>query len=262
MAQEVGRPVEKQTEMLVTAAGPAQRDHPITCAADAHVSFLCVASVLFAGLLVAACSPVRQIRPLDKGESRVAVSAGGPITQVGKIYMPLPLLSVGYNYGLVERVDAEIGVHVTDMLYGIMKVDAGVNWRPLVPPLYSPGLIVSPKLFTMTDFSPGGWRLYPALGLTAYWDMKKYRYLYLGLDNWIEYHLTREDGNPQNNHWLIAPYIGTSLGNKVWQFQIEARVYTPNLSNLGRPIKNIGMGKYGVIGVFLGVSRSFGGGKK
>jgi hypothetical protein len=213
-------------------------------------------------LLTVACSPVRQIRPLDKGESRVSLSAGGPITQVGKIYIPLPLISLGYNYGLMENLDVEAGIHVTDMLYGVLKVDAGVNWRPLVPPLYSPGIIISPRLFGMTDFSPGSSRLYPELGLTGYWDFKKYRYAYIGIDNWIEYHTTRVDGNPQTNHWLIAPYAGVSLGNRLWQGQLEVMVYTPNLSNQGRPVKNIGFGKYGIIGVFLGVSRSFGGSRE
>jgi hypothetical protein len=268
MDEEMGRSVEKQAEMLVTISRGIRCDRQTKCAADAHFWFVFRARPLgflaacCACLLAAGCSTVRQIRPLDKGESRVSLSAGGPITQVGKIYMPLPLISAGYNYGIMEKLDAEIGVHITDMLYGIMKIDAGVNWRPMVPPLYSPGIIISPKIFGMTDFSAGGSRLYPDLGITAYWDLKKYRYLYIGIENWVEFQTKRLDGNPQLNHWLFAPYTGASMGNRLWQFQGEVMVYTPNLNNQGRPIKNIGLGKYGAIGVFLGVSRSFGGGRK
>ena len=184
---------------------------------------------------------------------------GGPITQVGKAYLPLPLISVGYNYGLLEKFDIEAGFHVLSAVYGIAHLDVGANWRPWAAAGFSPGFIMSPKLFVMTDFTPASLRLYPDIGLSAYWEIAKYRYWYLGLDNWIEYHQTRDDGNPQKEHWLVAPYAGVSLGNRLWQAQVEAKWYAPNLVNDGRAVKNIGVGKYGIIGVFLGVSRSFGG---
>jgi hypothetical protein len=212
-------------------------------------------------LLLFSCSTVRQIRPLAKGESSAALSVGGPLTQVGKIYIPLPLISVGYNYGLFEKLDIEAGFHVLSAVYGITQLDLGANWRPWAAAGYSPGLIVSPRLFVMTNFKPGSLRLYPDIGLTAYWQIAKYRYWYLGLDNWIEYHQVRDDGNEQKEHWLVAPYAGISLGSRLWQVQAEVKWYTPNLVNNTRAVKNIGIGRYGIIGVFLGVSRSFGGAK-
>lgn len=211
------------------------------------------------GLLIASCSTVRQIRPLNKGESSVALSVGGPITQVGKIYFPLPLISVGYNYGCIDKLDVEAGFHVLFAIYGILEADLGVNWRPWSAKVFRPGLILSPKLFVMTNFKPASLRLYPDIGCTAYWEMAKYRYAYLGLDNWIECHQVRDDGNIQKEHWLIAPYAGMSIGNRLWQVQIEAKWYTPNLINDSRAVKNIGIGRYGIVGVFLGVNRSFGG---
>jgi hypothetical protein len=232
---------------------------PITYGGIMRASIFSAAAVLFACLCLFSCSAVRQIRPLTKGESSVALSVGGPITQAGKIYIPLPLISVGYNYGLLEKLDLEAGFHVLSAVYGITQFDLGANLRPWAAAGFRPGLIVSPKVFVMTDWTPASLRLYPDIGLTAYWEMAKYRYWYLGIDNWIEYHQTRDDGNPQKEHWLIAPYAGISLGNSLWQFQLEAKWYTPNLVNNTRAVKNIGIGQYGVIGVFLGISRSFGG---
>lgn len=210
-------------------------------------------------LLLASCSSFRQVRPLEKGEWRVSLCAGGPFTRVGSLYVPLPLVSLGCNYGIAEKCDVEAGMNFLAMMYGIAHVDAGVNWRPLRPDRYVPGLIVSPRMFMMTDFSPGGLRIYPDLGCTAYWKLKQYRLVYLGLENFFELSTTREDGNRQQNNWLIAPYAGISLGNKKWQFQGEAKLYTPNLPNDLHTVKNIGIGDHGVFGIFLGVSRSFGG---
>ena len=53
--------------------------------------------------LLFACSSVRRVRPLESGASAITVSLGGPITEVAKKYIPLPLLSAGYNYGINNR---------------------------------------------------------------------------------------------------------------------------------------------------------------
>jgi hypothetical protein len=218
-----------------------------------------VAGICLFCIFMLSCSSFRQVRPLEKGESRVSISAGGPFTKVGNIYIPMPLVSLGYNYGITEKLDAEAGTNFLAMMYGIAHFDAGVNWRPLKPNRYVPGLIVSPKIFLMTDFRPGDSRIYPDVGLTGWWEIRKYRLVYLGLENFFELSGTREDGNKQQNNWLIAPYTGISLGNKKWQFQFEAKLYTPNLQNNLHTAKNIGVGDHGIFGVFLGVSRSLGG---
>lgn len=212
-------------------------------------------------LLALSCSTLRQIRPLAKGESSAAISVGGPITKVGNSYIPLPLISIGYNYGLVEKLDVEAGINLLSALYGIAEIDAGVNWRPWIARGFIPGLIASPKLFLLTNFTPASLRVYPDVQIAGYWEPWKYKYVYCGIDNWIEHHQTRDDGSPQTNHWLPAPIVGISLGNRQWQAQCEAKWYVPNLINNTRAVSNIGIGNYGALGVMVGVSRAFGGNK-
>ncbi len=205
-------------------------------------------------MIITNCSTIRQIRPLEKGQQSVSFSVGGPVTEVGSVYIPLPLMSFGYNRGLIDNtLDLETGLHVTQLLYGILDVEVGVNFRPFQSKAWQPGLIISPKLFFMTDFS-GGARLYPDLCLTGFWKLHEKVYLFTGLENWFEFSSTRDDGLEQKNHWLLVPYIGTNIGSQRWQFQFETRVYTPNLKNTGRATKNIGFGEYGVLGFFLGVN--------
>jgi hypothetical protein len=216
-------------------------------------------------LLAAAisCSSVRQVRPLDKGESSVGVSLGGPVTQVGGPYIPLPLLSVSYHRGIVARTfDIGGALYLTQALYGIMQLEAACNWRPWHGSTWRPGLIVTPRLFLMTDFSPESFRAYPDLGLTLPWEPKEDWFVYTGIESWFEPHQVRDDGNRQPHHWLIAPSLGTVLGRGPWHYQLEVKLYTPNLANTGRPTKNIGIGDHGVWGVFLGIGRTFGGGER
>jgi hypothetical protein len=212
-----------------------------------------------AGLLLAGCAAVRQIPPMDPGENAISLSLGGPMTRyIGDAYAPLLFLSLGYSRGLHRVLDIEAGLDLTHMLYGVGKVDVGLNWRPFQAERWRPALIVSPKFHFATDFSTGA-RLYPALSITGAWHVRKF-YPYLGLENFFELQQERADGLEQEHHWLILPYVGLVLEHKRWQYQFEMKVYTVNLDNdYGRPPDNWGFGEHGIIGFFLAFSRTFGG---
>jgi hypothetical protein len=224
---------------------------------------LCGTATLGA-LALFSCSAVRQIQPLEKGESAINVTLGGPVTEyIGDASAPLPLLGIGYNYGLLNKLDIEAGIGVTQLLYRVLQLDAGVNFRPWTALRWRPQLILSPRFqFTLgpMDFSTDlSARLYPALLLTVSWNAGPTLHPYIGIENWWDLQSERDDGAAQENHWLIAPYAGLSFCHKRWQFGAEFRVYTPNLPNTGRAPDNTGFGDYGIIGAFIGVGRTFGG---
>jgi len=219
-------------------------------------------SVIIMGLLCS-CSSIRQLQPLDKGQSAVSASLGGPFTQVGSVYIPLPLLSIGYNRGIVEKkLDIETGFNFTQALFGIMDIDASLNYRPFQPEHWIPGLIVSPGFFIMTDFKPESFRFYPVLCITGFWKINEYFYIYSGIENWFELSKKRYDGNFQKYHWLKTPYIGFDIGKRKLRFQFETKIYTPDLKNTGRPTKNIGFGEHGILGIFFGWIYTFAKDKK
>jgi hypothetical protein len=94
--------------------------------------------------------------------------------------------------------------------------------------------------------------------VTALWKLHPHLYCYAGIDNWFETHTTRYDGNPQNYHWLPVIHAGIDIGNKSWQGQIEGTWYVPNIDATRHTVKTVGIGPQGCLGVFLGVSHSFG----
>jgi hypothetical protein len=210
-------------------------------------------------IMFLSCSSIRHVVPLKQGESRISVSIGGPVTKIGESFIPLPFVTAGYNYGLKYNLDIESGINITSLFFGITNIDAGINWHPVVPLLMRPGMYVSLKGVITTNFEKNGTRLFPVNDLGIYWLLFKHQYIYSGIESWVELHDVRYDGNIQKNHLLINPYIGYILEYKTWQYQLEGRVYTPNIPNKGRAVKNKGMGDYGIFGFFLGVSKSFGG---
>jgi hypothetical protein len=222
------------------------------------VRFRFILTGLIFGVL-AGCSSVRRVTPLEPGTSAVTVSLGGPLTEIAEdVSIPLPLLGAGYNYGISDKLGVEGGVNITAALFGLLHLDAGVNWFPLTCRGGIPGITVTPKIFLMSDFDEKGTRLYPTVTPVVYWKPGRH-IAYLGVENWFETARVRSDGNTQQHHWLVAPCVGYGISWKKWQFQIEGRGYTPNLKNTGRATKNIGFGEYGIIGIFLGVNRSIGG---
>jgi hypothetical protein len=229
---------------------------------DVNLSPVKITKWLFtAGLCIIfyTCSPVRHIHPLETGESSVSAGIGGPITDVG-IYMPLPMLTVGYNRGMPRKIDLETRWHVTMAAYGVLGLDAGANWRPLSAKKFRPGIILSPRLHTFYNFQPGALRLYPDITATLWWKLHERWYLYTGIENWFD--LYRRNDGVEQDIWAGCPFVGVELGRKRWHVQIEGRLYTPDKDNSGRGPKNIGIGEKGIWGAFIGVSRSFGGTKE
>ena len=217
--------------------------------------------IIISIILVTGCSTVRYVRPIEKGTSAASLSLGGPVTQVSGNYLPLPLLSAGYGYGVTDYLSLEAALHITSALFGVAHVDIGANWVPLATRGVIPGVVLSPKVVLLSNFKPHESRSYPVLTPTLYWERGRHLW-YTGVENWFERHSVRADGNEQSHHWLIIPYIGYGIAKGKWQFQAEGRVYMPNLSNTPGATTNLGFGDRGIIGFFLGVNRTFGGGAK
>jgi hypothetical protein len=181
---------------------------------------------------------------------------------IGEATLPLPWLSVGYNHGILAWLDIEAGLDLTHTLFSNPSVDIGANLRPVSSYRWRPALIVSPTFHLASNFDTY-FRFYPDLTLTAAWNPREGAfYPYVGVTNWWEFVGEREDGLEQEHHWFFTPYVGLVYARSRWQYQVEMRVYTPNLENdYGRAPENWGFGDYGIIGFFLGIGRTFGGPK-
>ncbi len=208
--------------------------------------------------LLAGCSGIRRVGPLEPGASAISLSLGGPVTEVAGKNVPLPFLSAGFNHGFNDLLGMEAGLNLTCALFGVLYIDGGINWNPLRSRGgVVPGVAVTPKINLMTNFENGGTRLFPALNPLLYWTHGRHSW-YAGSENWFDLARIRSDGNGQRFHLFFTPFLGYGISWRRWQLQLECRLYVPNIDNTFGPLVNTGIGNYGIIGPFFGISRTFG----
>ncbi|MBN1982152.1 MAG: hypothetical protein JW795_11515 [Chitinivibrionales bacterium] len=218
----------------------------------------CLLFIAIAVILQLFCSPVTQLRPLQKGQTSLNCGFGGPILKIGSIYTPLPMLSCGYNRGMVDSlVDISCRLYLLQALFKDCHIEIGGNIRPFYGDGWSPDLILSPKFSLVTNFVSDSIKFYPDLCLTTVWSLRSVWLLYAGVENYFELSRTRYDGSPQQHHWLPAPYVGVHRTWRSWGYQAELRLFTPTILNTQRAPKNIGINDYGMMGVYLGVDYTF-----
>lgn len=216
----------------------------------------------------AGCAPIRRVQPVDVGEHVVAVGFGGPITEIGRgtgAYVPAPILTAGYGYGLHRIVDLDVGLQLSELVVGGLALDAGVNVRPLRPDGARPGVIIPVKLHYLLPFRGDGvdtMRLYPEVGATAAWKLgDRPFYTYVGFQLWFDL-ASRGDGNDVASRVLPSFHLGQTVGTEVWQFSLELRYYTPNVGDDFRLVDVADLGGAGALGVLMGFSIGFGGGER
>ncbi len=208
--------------------------------------------------LIYACSPGRYVKPLEKKQQAVNVSLGGPLIKYGAATIPIPFLTANYGYGIDSTLTAFGSANITAALFGNAQVELGVTKQVMKQNKYIPAISISPVLNIIYK-NKDAKKLYPQLAINAFWEYGKHKNLiYAGLDNWFELSSKRAYGINQPNHWIFMPMIGHSFNNKKWNFNLEAKIIAPNISNeilvadYVTPFKT-----HGALGVYFGCTRKF-----
>jgi hypothetical protein len=160
-------------------------------------------------------------------------------TGVMVVYLP-----AGLNLALLLRYGPSYAVAVffAGLLGGVLILVPDAPLASLIIVAATTPLVEASWAWLLRKVTPANWGL---------WRLREMALFALQQE--------RDDGVAQEHHWLIAPYLGLSATRGRWQFQVEARVYTPNLnSEYGRCVENLGFGDHGILGVFLGIGRTFG----
>ncbi len=106
---------------------------------------------LYFGLVLAAvgCSTARGLRPLERGEWAVDLSAPGAWTQSGQVAFPVGTVVTGGRYGLGEGREVRLSWHPTEIVVGVASLEiGGVAWRRAAQG-WVPGLALSSDLSLM-----------------------------------------------------------------------------------------------------------------
>jgi hypothetical protein len=209
-------------------------------------------------LFITSCSPSRFVKPLKKNQSAANISFGGPLIEFGTATIPIPFLTANYGYGIDSTLTAYASCNITSALYGNLQLELGATKQLMKQKKYFPSIVTTLQLNPIFR-SKKAFNVYPQIDLILSWEYgKRKNYFYLGESNWFELSQERTLNQSQKNHVIITPLVGHSFNAKKWNFNIEAKIIAPNLSNekiivdYQTPLKN-----KGAFGVYLGYTRKF-----
>ncbi|CAN5575384.1 hypothetical protein BH11BAC1_BH11BAC1_07730 [soil metagenome] len=207
---------------------------------------------------LAACTPMRFVKPLEKNQQAANISIGGELIKYNSSTIPIPFLTANYGYGIDSSLTAFASLNITSALFGNFQLGLGATKQLLKQHQYCPAMSVSPA-FDFIYRNKNAVKLYPQLAMNAFWEYgKKKNLVYLGIDNWFELATKRAYGRKQENHWFFMPALGHSFCGKKGSFTTEVRAIAPNIPNEKLVIEYVTpFGTHGAFGVYIGYTRKF-----
>lgn len=205
-----------------------------------------------------ACAPSHFVKPLEKKQHAANLALGGPLIKYGNATIPVPFLTATYGYGIDSTLTGFAAINITSGLYGNLQMEIGATKQVLKQNKYIPGISFNPVInFIYHDKNAK--KLYPQLDLNLFWEYgKRKNFVYIGIDNWFELSQKRAFGVKQQNHWIFSPMIGHTFAGKKWNFNIEAKIIAPNLSNKNIVVEyQTPLNKRGTMGIYFGYTRKF-----
>lgn len=166
--------------------------------------------LLLLAALSGGCAASHAVAPLERGQSGITSSIGGPFVQYAGAPIPLPITSVGYRYGIDGHTDVHASLYLTQLaLFKVGGFDMGIARELMTADGPRPRLMMD--LNTTWFFGDrsegdpeGGVRFFPELSLIASWDLGRAKHhVYLGVDNFFQLVPTF--------HYYPTPLIGTEL---------------------------------------------------
>jgi hypothetical protein len=207
-----------------------------------------------------ACSPSRFVRPLAQKEVAVSATLGGPLFSNFGAPIPTPMTTLTGAYGINHRLTGFASFHPTSAAFGVIQLDLGVVHSFLEADGWQPGVSLNPTAGFAVDVWEGRAKFWPQLDLNAWWDYgERKHYFYAGLSCWMELAGTRAHGDPQPQTILPAFQIGNVLSFNTLDFQLEVKANNFTQSNTDATISWVGLGGRGGLGIYLGVTKRFGG---
>ncbi|MFN6947043.1 MAG: hypothetical protein ACK4ND_19020 [Cytophagaceae bacterium] len=214
--------------------------------------------LLFFLILVSSCAPTRIVKPLEKGEKSLAVSAGGPLVNIPGIVAPLPFTSVSGATGLRSDLSLYSGINTTSLLFGVLHTDVGILKELRKPDGFLPGISIAPSINFMIDHWEWNAKFYPQFDLNFYWHyINKKNFFYVGSSNWFEFSRSKAHGELLTQHWVPDVHLGHTFIIKKMGYTLEVRYLAPFNENRIVVLDYISPGDRGAIGVYFGLSRRF-----
>jgi hypothetical protein len=214
-------------------------------------------------LLVIGCTSSRHVKTLEKGQTAVSGSIGGPLIKLFGTTLFIPFTTLEVGHGIREDITVFGGLHTTSLLFSTLQTDIGITKRWLKPDSlnrFIPGISTTLVANSMINLKGEGFDFFPELDINAYWNYRsnKSHIIYAGVGNWFDLKSNRSHNEPQTTHWIFNPHIGHNWESTNWNYNVEFKYIAPNFSNENIVVDYARVfGKKGAAGVYFGITRRF-----
>lgn len=215
-------------------------------------------SLLILASLFQNCAPSRYVKPLAKKQSAALFSFGGELIKYSNTPIPIPFTTMGYAYGLTDRITVYANLNSTSALFSNLQTDIGATIL-LYEKTNKFGFTVSPALQSAFNLrNKTGFRVWPSIDLNYFLHFKnKPSYLYVGLNSWIEFSKYRAHHEVQEHHLIPNFQLGYTRVRTKWQHQFEIKYLAIGVPNLPGVVEYIGINGKGTLGIFYSLIRKF-----
>lgn len=203
-------------------------------------------------LATARCGTVTAVTPLDRGESALNVSFGGPVANVSGMSIPIPYAVARYRHGLTDQAGIHAGVHLLTAGFGVAGFDFGFSyhflkqqsWIPTVGAIAGVTALIKPG---------GGEALFPNLDIVASYRLGSRFTTYFGSQSMYQFQ--------SKPNVVLAPFVGTEWHiSDPFSLNLEAKWYAPTERTHPRNVNySLPIGNHGAVGFVLGANWLFGG---
>lgn len=200
-------------------------------------------------LALAGCGTVATVRPLEPGERSLSFSVGGPVAAIpGVADMPVPYSVLRYRWGVMDRLEAHVGVHTTMMAFGTLGLEAGLSYLLINQKGALPAVCagINPTVW-VNPFNEGAAFFAPQAEMVLSWCLHPRFFFYTGGQTFLQ---LEKPYLP----WAVLVGAEIRLGQSLG-FTLEGKWYAPLEDSDWRVVNYpLSPADQGALGVVLGVS--------
>ena len=198
------------------------------------------------------CGTVTAVTPLDRGESSLSASVGGPVANVAGLNIPLPYAVARYRYGLSGQAGIYAGLHLLAAGMGVAGVDFGFSYHFLKQRGWIPNVGAAAGLTAL--IKPGGGEaFFPQFDLVGSYLLGDRFTSYFGSQSTYQF-----SAKP---YVVLAPLIGTRWRvSDPFSLDLEAKWYAPTEPTEPRNVHyTLPISNRGAVGFVVGANWLLGG---
>ena len=216
--------------------------------------------------MLAACGTTHLVRPVGRGQTRISLSAGGPLATIGSATIPVPMTTLGVAHGVTDAVDVHADIHPFGWIFtsgegSISPIGGtiGAAVHPIPTPRGRHWLTIGADLYGFTNRLDA--EMYANFWIGGSIDPTSWLSLAAGLHNTV---ILASTNSFQSNRSRYEPTLFLQAAvrpSRHVSVDVELRWYAFSENGVAVVPAYISIGELGALGILLGVHYQFGGGQ-